>query len=155
MLVQFDDDKDNEDTPTEEASSRQNSQKSNESIGTDSVGKGALFIPLGWSRLQEGEFYAASDPEWQQFKKLSQDSDKLDALKGKQFTSSSPVSVSLCVQTNSPTWFSTVLVIICRKSLGVVFPSQKPGLSTTSQTAPRRDMCDQGMYLMIRLIFGN
>lgn len=83
MLVQFDDEKDNEDTPTEEASSSQHSQESNESLGTGSVRKGALFIPLGWSRLQEGEFYAASDPEWQQFRKLSEDPDKIDALKGK------------------------------------------------------------------------
>lgn len=41
-----------------------------------------MFIPLTWSRLQEGELYAASDPEWQAFVQLSKDRKKLQNLRG-------------------------------------------------------------------------
>jgi hypothetical protein len=39
-----------------------------------------MFIPLGWSRLQQGELYTTSDPEWQEFVKLSKDRKKLALL---------------------------------------------------------------------------
>lgn len=42
----------------------------------------SVFIPLGWPRYRKGEFYAASDPEWQQFSKISRDSEKLQSLRG-------------------------------------------------------------------------
>ncbi|KAL4902477.1 hypothetical protein BDW74DRAFT_59287 [Aspergillus multicolor] len=40
-----------------------------------------IFIPTGWARLQEGKLYAASDPEWKEFVKISKDAEKLRALK--------------------------------------------------------------------------
>ncbi|RDW81811.1 uncharacterized protein DSM5745_05368 [Aspergillus mulundensis] len=40
-----------------------------------------VFIPTGWARLQEGKLYAASDPEWKEFAKISKDDGKLRALK--------------------------------------------------------------------------
>ncbi|KAL4780043.1 hypothetical protein BJX76DRAFT_339220 [Aspergillus varians] len=40
-----------------------------------------VFIPIGWTRLQEGKFYAASDPEWKTFIQISKDHKKLRALK--------------------------------------------------------------------------
>lgn len=45
-------------------------------------GEDTLFIPLGWPRLRKGDFYASSDPEWQQFVKISKDSRKLELLRG-------------------------------------------------------------------------
>ncbi|BDD57933.1 hypothetical protein MAP00_003252 [Monascus purpureus] len=44
-------------------------------------GEDTFFIPLGWPRLRKGDFYALSDPEWQQFVKISQDSRKLELLR--------------------------------------------------------------------------
>ncbi|KAL4943940.1 hypothetical protein BDV06DRAFT_188431 [Aspergillus oleicola] len=41
----------------------------------------ASFIPIGWPRLREGKFYAASDPEWKVFTQVSKDDKKLEALK--------------------------------------------------------------------------
>lgn len=40
------------------------------------------FLPLSWPRLQEGNFYVATDPEWQAFRKLALDKNKLSGLKG-------------------------------------------------------------------------
>lgn len=40
-----------------------------------------IFIPIGWRRLQEGKFYAASDPEWKTFIKISKDQEKIRLLK--------------------------------------------------------------------------
>ncbi|RDK44171.1 hypothetical protein M752DRAFT_274543 [Aspergillus phoenicis ATCC 13157] len=39
------------------------------------------FLPLGWPRLHEGNFYAPTDPEWQAFRKLALDKNKLSGLK--------------------------------------------------------------------------
>jgi len=86
--VRFDDDTDDEDTPTVinpgEIASRQTPRESAESTGKESVNEDALFIPLSWSRLQKGELYATSDPEWQAFVMLSKDRKKLQALRGEQ-----------------------------------------------------------------------
>ncbi|PWY72555.1 hypothetical protein BO94DRAFT_501148, partial [Aspergillus sclerotioniger CBS 115572] len=41
----------------------------------------ARFIPLGWPRLCEGKFYAATDSEWQAFNGVATDRDKLAGLK--------------------------------------------------------------------------
>lgn len=49
-------------------------------------GEDTFFIPLGWPRLRKGDFYALSDPEWQQFVKISQDSRKLELLRGEKGT---------------------------------------------------------------------
>ncbi|CAG8918039.1 unnamed protein product [Penicillium salamii] len=84
VLVQFDDDEDEEDTPAlaspEQAVSRQLPEGA-ETTEKESIDKDALFIPLAWSRLQKGELYATSDPEWQEFVRLSKDRKKLQALR--------------------------------------------------------------------------
>lgn len=89
-MVQFDDDEDEEDTPAlaspEQAVSRQ-PPEGTETTEKESIDKDALFIPLAWSRLQKGELYATSDPEWQEFVRLSKDRKKLQALRGKTNTS--------------------------------------------------------------------
>ncbi|KAJ5975201.1 hypothetical protein N7481_008908 [Penicillium waksmanii] len=42
-----------------------------------------VFIPLTWYlEEQEGEFYTASDPEWQVYSKISKDREKLQKLRG-------------------------------------------------------------------------
>lgn len=86
MLVQFDDDKDDDVAAVsspDETAAYQGPAEGAESAGKESVDEDALFIPLAWSRLQKGELYATSDPEWQQFVKLSKDREKLQALRGK------------------------------------------------------------------------
>lgn len=88
MLVRFDDDTDDADiTPvanSEEIVSRETSLGSGETTGKEVENEGVLFIPLAWSRLQQGELYATSDPEWQEFVKLSKDRKKLQKLRGKK-----------------------------------------------------------------------
>lgn len=49
----------------------------------DSTDEGPIYIPLSWPRKREGKFYGASDPEWQEFIKLSRDYQKIKSLKGK------------------------------------------------------------------------
>ncbi|KAL2869918.1 uncharacterized protein BJX67DRAFT_299653 [Aspergillus lucknowensis] len=41
----------------------------------------AIFIPLGWPQLREGELYAESDPEWKAFVEISKDREKIKTLK--------------------------------------------------------------------------
>ena len=48
----------------------------------EGIDEGSLFIPLTWSRLQEGELYTASDPEWQAFVQISKDRKRLQKLRG-------------------------------------------------------------------------
>ncbi|KAJ5333280.1 hypothetical protein MYU51_014681 [Penicillium brevicompactum] len=84
VLVQFDDDKDEDAAAVsspDETAAYQGPAEGAESAGKESVDEDALFIPLAWSRLQKGELYATSDPEWQQFVKLSKDREKLQALR--------------------------------------------------------------------------
>jgi hypothetical protein len=91
MLLRFDDDTDDEDTPivnnSGEPTSPESSREIVETTGKESSKKDAIFIPLSWSRLEKGELYATSDPEWQAFVKLSKDRKKLQALRGEQSVS--------------------------------------------------------------------
>lgn len=48
----------------------------------DSIDDYPIHIPLSWPRKKDGKFYAASDPEWQEFVKISKDREKLLSLKG-------------------------------------------------------------------------
>lgn len=42
-----------------------------------------LFIPLSWYRdEQEGVYYTAADPEWQEFARISRDGKKIQKLRG-------------------------------------------------------------------------
>ncbi|EKV04971.1 hypothetical protein PDIG_82050 [Penicillium digitatum PHI26] len=66
---------------SDETAPRQISLGSGEISGKEVENEGALFIPLAWSRLQQGELYTTSDPEWQEFVKLSKDRKKLQKLR--------------------------------------------------------------------------
>lgn len=93
MLVRFDDDTDDADIPpvanSGEIAPLEASSGSGETTGKEVENEGVLFIPLAWSRLQQGELYATSDPEWQGFVKLSKDRKKLQKLRGKKAIQSS------------------------------------------------------------------
>lgn len=41
-----------------------------------------IFIPIGWPRMRQGELYAPSDAEWQEFVKVARDKQRLHALRG-------------------------------------------------------------------------
>ncbi|KAF7593888.1 hypothetical protein BBP40_010699 [Aspergillus hancockii] len=47
----------------------------------ETVDSDPIFIPLGWPQLRKGALYAASDPEWQEFTKISRDREKLQTLR--------------------------------------------------------------------------
>lgn len=40
-----------------------------------------IFIPIGWPRMRQGELYAPSDAEWQEFVKVARDKQRLHALR--------------------------------------------------------------------------
>jgi hypothetical protein len=88
VLIRFDDDIDDADLPPvtnpDGIAPRQTSLESGKITGKEAKNEGALFIPLGWSRLQQGELYTTSDPEWQEFVKLSKDRKKLEKLRGEE-----------------------------------------------------------------------
>ncbi|KAJ5783670.1 uncharacterized protein N7518_009347 [Penicillium psychrosexuale] len=85
VLIRFVDDTEDADLPPmanpEKTSPRQTSVGSGEITGKEVENEGALFIPLAWSRLQQGELYTTSDPEWQEFVKFSKDRKKLQKLR--------------------------------------------------------------------------
>jgi hypothetical protein len=56
----------------------------------------AVFIPTGWTHQEEGRLYAATDPEWMEFVKISKSPEKLQSLKGN-------VSKPYCIETGSYT----------------------------------------------------
>jgi hypothetical protein len=90
VLIRFDDDTDDVDdddlsTATanlDQVAARQTSGQSGEVPREEIANDDALFIPLAWSRLQKGELYTTSDPEWQEFVKLSNNKKKLQQLRG-------------------------------------------------------------------------
>lgn len=124
MLVRFEDDTDDAEispvtNPGE--SNPQNSRQSGKVTRKDVENEDALFIPLGWSRLQKGELYTTSDPEWQEFVKLSKDRKKLQQLRGEILILSPSKSLAYNPKMNSPP-----LLLIARgakflKYLGVLF----------------------------------
>ncbi|KAE8348243.1 hypothetical protein BDV28DRAFT_101656 [Aspergillus coremiiformis] len=89
VLLQFDDTLDDVDATQEPSSQRGNvdenrgngREETAESRINGGVDSDPIFIPLGWPQLREGELYAASDPEWQEFIKVSRDQEKLLSLK--------------------------------------------------------------------------
>lgn len=95
VLVRFDDDTDDADSPIAippaapaGVSPRQSPRESGEAAGKEGESEDTLFIPLAWSRLQKGDLYTASDPEWQEFVKLSKNRKKLQQLRGENLISS-------------------------------------------------------------------
>jgi hypothetical protein len=104
VLVRFDDDPHDHDSNPESISGDTDSRRSHpgtdkltgEERDKDIVDGAPMFIPLTWSRLREGELYAASDPEWQAFVQLSKDRKKLSKLRG-MFTNPETSRISLTV----------------------------------------------------------
>lgn len=86
VLVRFDDDTRDADVTPEPApntTSLHQGPRGGEELLEDEEETGSpLFIPLTWSWLEEGELYAASDPEWQEFVQISKDRTKLQKLRG-------------------------------------------------------------------------
>ncbi|KAJ5166544.1 uncharacterized protein N7482_005325 [Penicillium canariense] len=86
VLVRFDDDDTQDDDPAPKAR-LEDTGLHRASGGDKQLTEGALeedepvFIPLTWSRLQEGDLYTASDPEWQEFVKIAKDRKKLQNLR--------------------------------------------------------------------------
>lgn len=62
-----------------------------------------IHIPLSWPRRHEGKFYAASDPEWQEFVKFARDHKKIRSLKGK-FTYHYPDISCVCTYVLEMNW---------------------------------------------------
>ncbi|KAJ6013256.1 hypothetical protein N7540_007847 [Penicillium herquei] len=85
VLVRLDDDSHDTDIapePTPTTTGLRRSPPGGEELleGEDELGA-PLFVPLTWSWLEEGELYAASDPEWQEFVQISKDREKLQKLR--------------------------------------------------------------------------
>jgi len=55
----------------------------------------ALFIPLGWTTELPRQWYKGSDPEWQDFRKLSQDKGKNNAIRCRFTQALLPVFISM------------------------------------------------------------
>lgn len=85
ILARFDDDTHDAAPSTEPSLTQTASQRGSTSadeLAQDEPEDGApLFIPLTWSRLQEGELYSTSDPEWQRFVQIANDGEKLQELR--------------------------------------------------------------------------
>ncbi|EPS26055.1 hypothetical protein PDE_00991 [Penicillium oxalicum 114-2] len=86
VLVRFDDDDTQEDKAVAKAGSETKATTraasradalADEASGEDN----SVFIPLTWSWLEESDYYRASDPEWQEFVKISKDKKKLQKLR--------------------------------------------------------------------------
>ncbi|KAF7713234.1 Uncharacterized protein PECH_002222 [Penicillium ucsense] len=87
VLVRFDDDDTQEDKAASKprpdtrtlqaAAATRNDALADEESGEDD----SVFIPLTWSWMEEGDYYRASDPEWQEFVKISKDKKKLQELR--------------------------------------------------------------------------
>ncbi|KAJ5902437.1 hypothetical protein N7495_002965 [Penicillium taxi] len=87
VLVRFDDDTHDTDAPPKpspETTAHPSHRRVDELVEEEEETESNLFVPLTWSRLQEGELYAASDPEWKEFVQISKDQKKLKQLRSKQ-----------------------------------------------------------------------
>ncbi|PLB44680.1 hypothetical protein P170DRAFT_449793 [Aspergillus steynii IBT 23096] len=82
VLLQFDEDDETQELLVEGANRGQERRDTDANADTqESSDSDEMFVPLGWPQIREGELYAASDPEWQEFVKLSRDREKLQALR--------------------------------------------------------------------------
>ena len=50
----------------------------------EEMDENSFFIPAGWPSRQPRTFYKASDPEWQEFRKLSKDPQKIRDAQGRR-----------------------------------------------------------------------
>ncbi|KAI9044641.1 uncharacterized protein KD926_000552 [Aspergillus affinis] len=83
VLLQFDEDDDEtQETLVERTSRDEEARDTKSNVDTQgSVDSDEIFVPLGWPQIHEGELYSASDPEWQEFVKISRDRAKLQSLR--------------------------------------------------------------------------
>lgn len=85
ILARFDDDTHDAAPSTEPSLTQTASQRSStngDDLAEDESEDGLpLFIPLTWSRQQEGELYSRSDPEWHRFVQIGNDGKKLQELR--------------------------------------------------------------------------
>lgn len=95
VFVEYDDDDDTSQEPENESNiqhyhNHQHIERNDEDEGDFNKDQllGGLdperttFIPLSWPLLREGDYYAGSDPEWQEFVRISKDAQKIGKLKG-------------------------------------------------------------------------
>lgn len=83
VLIRFDDDTDDvETTEISEKKELPTSQRDQRIGKEEEDDEEPIFIPLSWSRVQEGELYTASDPEYQAAVKILRDAEQTDRLKG-------------------------------------------------------------------------
>lgn len=83
VLLQFDDEDDETQEPLIEKASRgeEESATGSNADTQQSVESDKIFVPLGWPQIHKGELYSASDPEWQEFVRISRDHTKLQSLR--------------------------------------------------------------------------
>jgi hypothetical protein len=48
----------------------------------DEEGEAVLFLPTGFSRPKAKTFWKGSDPEWQEFRKIAQDKERVLRIRG-------------------------------------------------------------------------
>ena len=91
VLLQFDAAPEDDDVSRRPSMSEKHARTNKNESDKDTTGdmedfdEDPIHIPLSWPRRREGKFYAASDPEWQEFVKLARDHKKIRSLKGKLF----------------------------------------------------------------------
>lgn len=88
VFVRYDGDTDTSEEPDSDRNIHQQrieKDYENESRDEDQLGivddEDVAFVPLSLPLLRPGDFYAVSDPEWQEFAKISRDTEKLRKLK--------------------------------------------------------------------------
>jgi hypothetical protein len=89
VLLQFDAAPEDDDSSRRPSMSEKYARTNNNQDDKDATGEmedfdeDPIHIPLSWPRRHEGKFYAASDPEWQEFAKFARDHKRIRSLKGK------------------------------------------------------------------------
>ncbi|BCR90844.1 uncharacterized protein ACHE_60730A [Aspergillus chevalieri] len=87
VLLQFDAAPEDDDSSRRPSMSEKYARANRNESDIDTTGEmedfdeDPIHIPLSWPRRHEGKFYAASDPEWQEFVKFARDHKKIRSLK--------------------------------------------------------------------------
>lgn len=70
-----------EEVDDEEANEEEDEDEEDEDEDEEEYDDAVLFLPTGFSRLKPKTFYRGSDPEWQEFKKVSQDKERINRIR--------------------------------------------------------------------------
>ena len=70
-----------EDGSVEEVDDEEANEEDEEEDEDEEYDDAILFLPTGFSRLKPKTFYKGSDPEWQEFKKVSQDKARIERIR--------------------------------------------------------------------------